>query len=662
VVPLVTNMTRASLATQQLDTWLAAHGRKDLLRFLTCGNVDDGKSTLIGRLLLETESVPKDVLAAVERESKAQGTQGEKTDLAFLTDGLKAEREQGITIDVAYRTFATDRRRFLLADTPGHEQYTRNMATGASTAELAIILIDARHGVTNQTRRHSFITSLLGIRQAIVAVNKMDLVGWDRARFEEVRAAFLELASHLPARDYHIAPISALLGDNVVKPSPSAPWYSGPTVLELLETLPVDASGAARGPLRLPVQLALRPSHTFRGFAGTIASGRVRRGDPIVILPSGRTATIERIVDFDGDREEAHAPMAVTVTLDREVDCSRGDMIVRGESPAGLPSDARPEAHSEIRPTLSDRFEATLVWMDEAPLTPGKELRLKHGPCETTAFVTRIIHKIDVTSFAATPVGQFNLNDIGRVEIRTARPLVFDAYRSVRSTGAFILIDRLSNATSAAGLIEQSDIGRWLDPARGDLSEQRSSVTSAEREARYGQKPVTILLSGLSGAGKSAVARALERMLFDQGRNAVVLDGEAMRAGLSRDLGFSAADRSENLRRAMEFARVLNGSGLITIAAFVAPQAETRARCRALIGHDRFLLVHLSAPLDHCRTADASHIYERASEGVVRDIPGIDVPYEAPTDADLTLPSHKLGTEECADRVMSLLRERGLVV
>jgi bifunctional enzyme CysN/CysC len=643
---------RQALATQQLETWLAAHGRKDLLRFLTCGNVDDGKSTLIGRLLLETESVPKDVLAAVERDSKAQGTQGEKTDLAFLTDGLKAEREQGITIDVAYRTFATDKRRFLLADTPGHEQYTRNMATGASTAELAILLIDARHGVTAQTRRHSFITSLLGIRQAIVAINKMDLVGWDRARYEQVREDFLAVARQLPARDHHIVPISALLGDNVVKQSPSAPWYTGPTVLELLESVPVDASGAARGPLRFPVQLALRPSHDFRGFAGTLASGRVRRGDTIVALPSGRTAVVEKLVDFNdagrGERDEAHAPMAITLTLDREIDCSRGDMIAHADA-------------AEARPTLSDRFDATLVWMDESPLVPGKEFRLKHGTCETTAVVTRIIHRVDVTSFATSPVPTFQLNDIGRVELRTARALAFDPYREIRGTGSFILIDRITNTTAAAGLIEGSDIGRWLDPARGEFARQASSVTSAEREARFGQKPATILLTGLSGSGKSAVARSLERMLFDLGRNAIVLDGEVMRAGLSRDLGFSAADRSENVRRAMEFAKILNDGGAIAIAAFVAPQAETRARCKQLIGHDRYVLVHLNAPLEHCRPQPPAGT--GAGDGSpVRNVPGIDVPYEPPTDADLVLPSHERNAVECAEEIMAHLRTRGLIL
>jgi bifunctional enzyme CysN/CysC len=649
---------RSALATRQLDAWLAAHGRKDLLRFLTCGNVDDGKSTLIGRLLLETESVPKDVLAAVERDSKAQGTQGEKTDLAFLTDGLKAEREQGITIDVAYRTFATDRRRFLLADTPGHEQYTRNMATGASTAEVAIILIDARHGVTNQTRRHSFITSLLGIRQAIVAINKMDLVGWNRERYEEVRAAFLEVARQLPAREHHVVPISALLGDNVVRRTEATPWYGGPTVLELLETLPVDASVAARGPFRLPVQLALRPSHDFRGFAGTIASGRIRRGDTVVALPSGRSATIDRIVDFNGDRDEASAPMAVTVTLDREIDLSRGDTLSKAESA----TNDRPES----RPTLSDRFDATIVWMDEAPLVPGKEFRLKHGTCETTAIVTRIVHRIDVTTFATTPAPAFQLNDIGRVEVRTARPLAFDPYREIRGTGSFILIDRVSNATAGAGLIEGSDIGRWLDPARGQLSEQISEVSSAEREARFGQKPATILLTGLSGAGKSAVARAIERRLFDLGRNAIVLDGEAMRAGLSRDLGFSAADRSENLRRAMELAKLVNDSGVIAIAAFVAPQAESRSRSRQLIGHDRFLLVHLDAPLEELRRRGSSEVYratdQSGGEGGPKHIPGVDLPYETPTDADLTLPSHEIGAAECADRVIELLRQSGRIV
>jgi bifunctional enzyme CysN/CysC len=645
---------KARDAARMLDAWLVEHERKELLRFLTCGNVDDGKSTLIGRLLLETDSVPEDVLAAVERESRVRGTQGEKTDLAFLTDGLKAEREQGITIDVAYRTFATGKRRFILADTPGHEQYTRNMATGASTAELAIILIDARNGVTRQTRRHATITSLLGIRQVIVAVNKMDLVGFDHARYHEVVASMQAFAAKLPPRSYHYVPVSALDGDNLVHRSARMPWYRERTVLELLETLPVD-SGINRVSFRMPVQLALRPTSDFRGFAGTIASGAVRTGDEIMVLPSGRTSRVARIVQLepDGihDRPLAVAPEAATIVLADEIDVSRGDVLCR-------PDD---------RPTVSDRFEATIVWMDDAPLLPGKEYWIKQGAIETPAVVARILHRVDIESLEERPTPALELNAIGRIELRTARPLVFDPYDRNRGTGHFILVDRLTNATSGAGLVVASDIGHWLDAAQGDLRPSSSEVTHGEREARYGQKPATILLTGLSGSGKSATARALERQLFDLGRAAVVLDGEGVRAGLSRDLGFSAADRSENLRRATEVARLLNDAGLIAICAFVAPQADVRARCRDAIGGARFITVHLAAPLAACRagrTADGrppSAVYADAEAGRTTHVPGIDCVYEPPTDADLVLESHELSAAECGAKIVALLRERGII-
>ncbi len=634
----------AAASTSMLDTWLATHERKELLRFLTCGNVDDGKSTLIGRLLIETDSVPQDVLAAVQRDSKAQGTQGEKTDLAFLTDGLKAEREQGITIDVAYRTFATGKRRFILADTPGHEQYTRNMATGASTAELAIILIDARSGVTIQTRRHAFITSLLGIRQVIVAVNKMDLVGFDESRFRAVCDEFRAFAAKLPERPEHMVPLSALDGDNVTTISSRMPWYRGKSVLELLETVPVDAA-LNHVNFRFPVQLAVRPTSDFRGLAGTIASGCIRRGDHVLALPSGRATRVARIVTMTGDVDEAIAPQAVTLALVDEIDCSRGDMLC-------APHD---------RPTVSDHFEATIVWMDEDPLMPGKEYWLKHGPVETPVVVSRLVHRVDIDTLTPRPTPSLELNAIGRVELRTAKPLAFDPYGRNRGTGAFILIDRLTNATAGAGLIASSDIGHWLDTAQGELRPSLSTVTHGEREARFGQRPATILLTGLSGAGKSATARALERLIFDLGRVCVVLDGEGVRAGLSRDLGFSAADRSENLRRAMEVARTLNDAGIIAICAFVAPQDDVRRRCRELIGDQRFITVHLAAPLDACRKSDPSGVYREASAGRLRDIPGIDVIYEPPVDPDLSLPSHELDPAVCAERVLSLLRKREIV-
>jgi len=645
--------TMLAAATTMLEAWLATHERKELLRFLTCGNVDDGKSTLIGRLLLETDSVPQDVLAAVQRDSRAQGTQGEKTDLAFLTDGLKAEREQGITIDVAYRTFATGKRRFILADTPGHEQYTRNMATGASTADLAIILIDARNGVTRQTRRHAFITSLLGIRQVIVAVNKMDLVGFDEARFERVRDDFLAFAAQLPERTYYTVPVCAIDGDNLTGASERMPWYRGATVLSLLETMPVD-TGVNQVNFRFPVQLALRPSSDFRGLAGTIASGRIQRGDSVLALPSGRSSRVARIVTLEGDLEHAVAPQAVTITLEDEIDCSRGDTLC-------APDD---------RPTLSDRFEATVVWMSDAALIPGKEYWLKHGSVETPAIVTRLLHRVDIETLEERPAPNLELNAIGRVEFRTARTLAFDPYDRNRATGSFILIDRVTNATAGAGLIMSSEIGHWLDTAQGELRPSLSTVTNGEREARYGQRPATVLLTGLSGSGKSAIARAVERALFNLGRVAVVLDGEGVRAGLSRDLGFSAADRSENLRRAMEVAKTLNDAGLIALCAFVAPQEDARQRCRELIGEGHFYTVHLAAPLEACRAGLAvqnplqrpTRVYEEADAGRVQNIPGIDLVYEVPTNADLVLATHELDGATCAARVVELLRERGVIV
>jgi bifunctional enzyme CysN/CysC len=631
-----------NLIATDIEAYLAQHEKKQLLRFLTCGNVDDGKSTLIGRLLHDTHAIYEDQLAAVEKDSKVHGTQGQAIDLALLVDGLKSEREQGITIDVAYRYFSTARRKFIIADTPGHQQYTRNMATGASTADLAVILIDARKGVTEQTRRHSFITSLLGIQQVIVAINKMDLVGYSRDRFEEIRQEYIEFSRQLPDRAYFFLPLSALSGDNVVKPSERMPWYEGSPLLTLLDTLPVDAA-VSRVSFRFPVQYVNRPTPDFRGYAGTIASGAVRVGDDIVSLPSGRATRVARIVTWEGDLQEAVAPMAVTLTLEDEIDASRGDLFCRPED----------------RALVASRAEAMLVWMDERPLTAGRELIIKHNTHETPGVLSRILHRVNIQTLAKEDAPALGLNEIGRVELKTSRPLLFDAYSRNRATGAFIVIDRITNGTVGAGMITETFEGHWDDRAPGRLTATPSAVTAEERQARFGQLPTTVLITGLAGSGKTEVARQVERKLFDRGRAAVVLDGQGMRLGMNRDLGFSAADRSENLRRSMELAKVLNDSGLLCIASFVAPEADARARSRAVVGQERFFLVYLSAPLEACRLADRSGLYKGAEEGRITNVPGLDFPYEVPQEADLVLPSHELSVDECAERIVAELTRRG---
>ncbi|MFO0592914.1 MAG: sulfate adenylyltransferase subunit CysN [Polyangiaceae bacterium] len=638
-------MTHASdLIATDIEAYLALHEKKEMLRFLTCGNVDDGKSTLIGRLLHDTHAIYEDQLAAVEKDSQVHGTTGGAIDLALLVDGLKSEREQGITIDVAYRYFSTAQRKYIIADTPGHEQYTRNMATGASTADLAVILIDARKGVTTQTKRHSFITSLLGIQQVIVAVNKMDLVDYSKERFEEIVRDYKAFASALPARATFFVPLSALAGDNVVSASERTPWYDGPPLLTLLDTLPTT-SGTSLVSFRFPVQLVRRPTADFRGFSGTIASGSVRPGDEIVSLPSGRTTRVARIVTWEGDVAEAFAPMSVTLTLEDEIDASRGDLFCR-------PDD---------RPLVASRAEAMLVWMDDRPMVPGREYILKHNTHETPAVFSRLLHKVDVNTLARADAPALAMNEIGRVELKTSRPLLFDPYERNRGTGAFIVIDRVTNGTVGAGMITGSADGHWDDKAPSRLVATPSAVTADERQARFGQRPTTVLLTGLPGSGKTEIAHRVERLLFDRGRAAVVLDGQAMRLGMNRDLGFTAADRSENLRRSMEVAKVLNDSGLVAIASFVAPEATARDRCRALLGADRFFLVHLAAPIEACRALDRSRLYKDAEAGKVSDVPGVTFPYEPPADADLTLPSHELSAAECASRIVAELVRRGVI-
>jgi bifunctional enzyme CysN/CysC len=632
------------LARQDIEAYLDQNEHKELLRLLTCGNVDDGKSTLIGRLLHDTKGIYEDQLAAVAKDSKVFGTQGNAIDLALLVDGLKSEREQGITIDVAYRYFSTSRRKYIIADTPGHEQYTRNMATGASTAEIAVILVDAKKGVTTQTRRHAFITSLLGIRKVVVAINKMDLVDYSEATFQSIRRDFLEFAARLPDRHHWFVPLSALGGDNVVDKSANMSWYNGEPLLELLDTMPLDEADNTVD-MRFPVQWVNRPTPDFRGFCGTLASGSLRKGDAIVALPSGRASRIARIVSWEGDLAEASAPMSITLTLEDEIDISRGDVL----------------CHSDNRPSISSRVSATLVWMDEKPMVPGREYWIKHGVHRTPGSVTRIVHRLDVNTLEKRDAPTLGLNEIAQVEIRTSRPLIFDAYEKNRNMGAFIVVDRLTNGTVGAGMITGSGSAHWDAPTLGRSRNAQHGVTIEERETRYGQKPTTILITGLSGSGKTAIAAEVERRLFEQGRAVYTIDGLSMRKGMSRDLGFSASDRSENLRRSMEVARLFNDAGLICIASMVAPEDTVRKRARDVVGADKFFLVHLSAPIEWCRSVDDTGLYRDADAGKMSNIPGVDFPYEPPSDADFTVPSHELSVAECAERIIRELERRGRI-
>jgi bifunctional enzyme CysN/CysC len=633
--------------TETIDQYLLRHERKQLLRFLTCGSVDDGKSTLIGRLLHDTKGIYEDQLAAVEGASKKYGTQAGQTDLALLVDGLRSEREQGITIDVAYRYFSTEHRKFIVADTPGHEQYTRNMATGASTCDLAVLLVDARHGVSVQTRRHGVITSLLGIPKIIVAINKMDIVDWDQSVYDRIKADFEAFSSKLPLRDQTFVPMSALEGDYVAERSDKAPWYDGPCLLELLETLDIGTD-EQETPFRLPVNHVIRPDLDFRGFGGRIESGIVRPGDRIAVLPAGTESTVSRISTFDGDLELAGAPRSVAIVLEDEIDASRGDMIVALKD----------------QPMVADRVTADLVWMHEEPLKPGREFILRHGTRVTPCRVRRIIHRLDIDTLESMPCDGLGLNEIGRVELETDVPLVFDPYEQVRGTGSLILIDRIGNWTMAAGMIrgKSSDL-RWTAAPRSgaDRHGDEGLVTPQERETRFGQKPVTILLTGLAGSGKTRIAAMLERALFDLGRVAIRFDGTTMRQGLNRDLGFSAEDRSENLRRSMETAKLLNDDGIICLAAFVAPRSTTREKAATLVGSDRFLVVHCAAPLDYCQKLDPTGLYADATARSLEGIPGISFDYETPENPDLSLPSHQIDPEESVNRILALLNERGFL-
>lgn len=628
---------QSELISSDIDAYLAQHERKELLHLLTCGSVDDGKSTLIGRLLHDSKMIYEDQLAAIERDSARSGTTGDRIDLALLVDGLQAEREQGITIDVAYRYFSTARRKFIIADTPGHEQYTRNMATGASTCELAIILIDARHGVQTQTRRHSYIASLLGIKQLIVAVNKMDLVEYSESRFEEIRSDYLAFSSKLPAAEFHFLPLSALEGDNVVSRSDNMPWFEGEPLMSLLESIPIDASRNLTD-FRFPVQYVNRPNLNFRGYCGTLASGAVRKGDLITALPSGRHSRIKSIVTFDEEIEAAHAPMAVTLTLEDEIDVSRGDMLV----------------HSDNLPTTAAAFEADLVWMADAPLHAGTEYDIKLGTKTVTGRVKTLRSRVDINTLERSAAPSLDLNEIGRVEVSVDHPVCFDDYQRNRAAGSFILIDRTSNVTVGAGMISISDAVAPATPS----SRHSTYVTHEERAARFGQRPITLLFIGLSGAGKSTLAHAVERELFELGRASTVLDGKAMRLGISQDLDHGAAGRAENLRRSAHIARFVNDSGLICCAAFVAPTEASRRHARGVIGADDCVVIYLNPPLSVCQERDPSGLYSAGAADESIAVPGVSFPYEEPGDADLTLDTSRLSLSECAHQVIELLRKK----
>jgi bifunctional enzyme CysN/CysC len=640
-----------AVTTEDIHAYLDRHQRKELLRFLTCGSVDDGKSTLIGRLLHDTKGIYDDQLAAVRRDSAKHGTTGAgEVDLALLTDGLKAEREQGITIDVAYRYFSTDKRKFIIADTPGHEQYTRNMATGASTCQLAIILIDARHGVMSQTRRHSFIVSLLGIKHVVVAINKMDLVGYSQDVFEKIKADYTGFVAKLGIPDVQFIPISALKGDLVVEKSPAMPWYQGPPLLAHLETVHI-ASDRNLADMRFPVQYVLRPDLNFRGFSGTMASGILRKGDEIVALPSGKRSRVKSIVTYDGELDEAFSPMAITVTLTDEIDVSRGDMLV----------------HPAEQPHVSSQVEAMVVWMAEKPFTPGKTYTIKQTTRQVAGEIAELRYGVDVNTLEKRQVTQLAMNEVGHVMLSLNQPIAYDAYKVNAATGAFIIIDRLTNNTVGAGMIlEQGDRrgagDHWgQSPASSTLRLAQTQIPQADREARFGQKGITVLLTGLTGSGKATIAYALEKRLFDEGRAVTVLYGQNMRQGLSRDLGYTADDRSENLRRSSEVARLINDAGIICICAFVSPHQSVRERARQVVGPDRFLEIYLSAPLEVCKTRDPNGVYKLAELGKMVQFPGISATYEVPEHPDLTLPTHQIEVEESVDQIITLLKARGFI-
>ena len=623
---------QSDLIATDIAAYLDAHQNKSLLRFITCGSVDDGKSTLIGRLLYDSKMIFEDQMAALEADSRRVGTQGGDIDFALLVDGLAAEREQGITIDVAYRFFSTDRRKFIVADTPGHEQYTRNMVTGASTADAAVILIDARRGVLTQTRRHAYLVSLLGIRHVILAVNKMDLMGWSQAVFDEIVADFSAFAERIGVEDFHAVPMSALRGDNIAEASGRSPWYAGPPLMTLLEALPVDDELAA-DPFRMPVQWVNRPNLDFRGFSGLIAAGTVRPGDRVRVAPSGKTSTVRRIVTADGDLERAVAGQSVTLTLADEIDISRGDVLAAADAP----------------PEAADQFEATLVWMDDEAMLPGRPYLLKIGAKLVGATITEPKHKVDVNTLEQRPAKRLELNEIGVCNLSLDAAVAFDPYAANRDLGGFILIDRISNRTVGAGMLHFA-----LRRAH-NIHWQDLSVDKAARAAIKNQRGRVVWLTGLSGAGKSTIANLVEKRLHADGRHTYLLDGDNVRHGLNRDLGFTEEDRVENIRRVAEVSKLMVDAGLIVLVSFISPFRAERRLARDLTAPGEFVEVHVDTPLAVAEARDVKGLYKKARAGELKNFTGIDSPYEAPEAPEIVVDTTTMTAEQAAERIAAWL-------
>ncbi|TCQ08218.1 sulfate adenylyltransferase subunit CysN [Sphingomonas sp. PP-CC-3A-396] len=621
------------IIAEDIDAYLLQHQHKSLLRFITCGSVDDGKSTLIGRLLYDSKMIFEDQLAALESDSKKVGTQGQEIDFALLVDGLAAEREQGITIDVAYRYFSTEKRKFIVADTPGHEQYTRNMITGASTADLAVILIDARKGILTQTKRHSYLAHLIGIRHLVLAVNKMDLVGYDQATYDRIVADYAAFAESIGIAGFTPMPISGFKGDNITAASANTPWYDGPTLIDHLDTVTLDVSEDQAGAFRMPVQWVNRPNLDFRGFSGLVASGSIAPGDAVRILPGGRTSTIARVVAFGGDLPSAVAGQSVTLTLADEIDCSRGDVIVAAESP----------------PEVADQFEATVVWMADEAMLPGRSYWLKLATQTVTATIQQPKYAINVNTMERLAAKTLELNAIGVANLSTDRPLVFEPYADNRQLGGFILVDKITNATVAAGMLHFS-----LRRAQ-NVHWQATDIGREAHAALKNQKAAVLWFTGLSGAGKSTIANLVEMKLARMNRHTFLLDGDNVRHGLNRDLGFTDADRVENIRRVGEVAKLMTDAGLIVITAFISPFRAEREMVRQMMAPGEFIEVHIDTPLAEAERRDVKGLYAKARAGKLANFTGIDSPYEAPANPEIRIDTTGMTPDEAADAIVAVL-------
>jgi len=633
------NAQTNKLIAEDIEQYLAIHENKSLLRLITCGGVDDGKSTLIGRLLYESKVLFEDQLEALKSESKKYGTQGDEIDFSLLVDGLAAEREQGITIDVAYRFFSTDQRKFIVADTPGHEQYTRNMVTGASTADAAIILCDARQGILTQTRRHSYICSLMGIRNVVLAVNKMDLKDFREDIFNNIVEQYTESVKELNIDNVTAIPISALLGDNIVAKSSHMPWYHGTTLLSYLETVKIDQDHMQNSPFRMPVQWVNRPNLDFRGFAGTLASGEIHPGDAVRVQPSGKTSSIKQIITLDGELDKAVAGQSVTLTLNDEIDISRGDIISTTDQPA----------------SSADQFETTIVWMSDEPLLPGRPYLLKIGAKTVSATITTIKHEINVDTLEHMAAKQLELNAIAVCNINTDQNIAFDSYQDNHETGAFVLIDRISNATVGAGML--SFALRRSD----NIHMQAVDVDKEKRSTLKAQKACVVWFTGLSGSGKSTVANIVEKKLAAMGQHTYLLDGDNVRHGLNKDLGFTDADRVENIRRIGEVARLMVDSGLIVLTAFISPFRSERAVARGLVDDGEFLEVFVETPLHVAEQRDPKGLYKKARRGELKNFTGIDSPYEPPEQPEILVDTSAMSAEQAAEKIILELRRNGIL-